>query len=202
MVLKDKGVPEFIEMLEVPNLQNPGFKGVFTFKMANKLEGPNKVVLTGMRGGVAGDGWDVLPVQANGDSAAVFYWDPQQIPANGKREIAFAMGMGIAGSPENDGKVLVNFGGNFEPNKEFTVTAYVIDPIEGQSLTLDLPKGMERTGGRPTQAVPLPGEGASGQSVVLWKGRVKELGNFTVRIRSSNGVIYTRNIAISRGDEK
>ena len=203
VVLKDKAVPEFIEMLEIPNLQNPGFKGVFTFKMADKVEGPNKVVLTCMQGGVAADGWEVMAVKANNDSAVAFYWDPKPVPPKGKREIAFALGQGIASKPENDGKVQVDFGGSFEPNKEFTITAYVIDPIEGQSLALELPKGMELTSGKLMQAVPLPAASGDGsQCIVLWKARVKELGNFTLRIRSSTGVIYTRNIGISRPGEK
>ena len=202
VMLKDKAVPDFIEMLEVPNLQNPGFKGVFTFKMGNKLEGPSKIVLTGMGAGVMGDGWEVVAAKANNDSAVAFYWDPQPVLPNARREIAFALGQGIACSPENEGKVSVSFGGSFEPNKEFTVTAYVDDPIEGQSLTLELPKGMESTSGKPMQAVPLLGENATGHSIVLWKGSVKELGDYTVRIRSSTGVIYTRNISITRAGEK
>ena len=94
------------------------------------------------------------------------------------------------------GKVTLQFGGSFEPNKEFTVTAYVEDPVEGQSLSLELPKGMQRTGGKDTQAVPAPD--TAGQSVVLWKGRVMDVGTHELRIRSSNGVIYTRTITISR----
>ena len=70
------------------------------------------------------------------------------------------------------------------------------DAVEGQSLTLELPKGMQRTAGKDTQAVPAPD--TLGQSVVLWKGRVLELGTHELRIRSSNGVTYTRTITISR----
>jgi len=196
VVLAEQNVPEFLEMLEIPNLQNPGFKGIFTFKMGKGMEGPNKIVLTSMQAGLGN--WNVRAIPAMGDSATAFFWDPREIKAQGKREVAFALGMGIACNPENEGKVSIDFGGNFEPHKEFTVTAYVDDPIEGQSLTLELPKGMVRTEGKDTQSVPPPADG--GQSVVLWKGRVQELGTYPVRIRSNNGVTYTRTIAITRPD--
>jgi hypothetical protein len=196
IALKGKEVPEFIEMLEVPNLHNPGFKGIFTFKTANKVEGPSRIALTGLGLGVQGDGWEVGVGTANGDSAVAFYWDPQQIAPKGKREIAFALGQGIACNPENEGKVAIHFGGNFEPGKEFTVTAYVEDPLEGQSLTLELPAGMERTAGKETQSVPLTKDGSLG--IVIWKASVKELGNYNVRIRSSNGITSMRTVSIEK----
>ncbi|HYV37585.1 MAG TPA: hypothetical protein VE988_17905, partial [Gemmataceae bacterium] len=193
VMLEGEKVPEFIEMLEKPNLQNPGFKGIFTFKMAKHLEPPNKIVLTSL--GAFGD-WDVPAMQAGGDSAVAFFWDPKEVKAKAKREIAFALGQGIATNPDNEGKVATQFSGNFEPNKEFTVTAYIEDPIDGQNLTLELPKGMERVGGKATQTVPTPN--GTGQSVVMWKARVVDLGTHVVRIRSSNGVTYTRTITVSR----
>jgi hypothetical protein len=219
VMLKDKDVPEFIEMLEVPNLQNPGFKGYFTFKMGKKVESPNKIVLT--RLGAMQDGWDVQAMAAGGDSAVAFFWDPREIKPKEKREVAFALGQSIACNPENEGKVFLNFAGNYEPNREFTVTAYVDDPIEGQTLTLDLPAGLELIGGRATQSVPPlsahgqemaplkgeakgavkvvgAGEEIGARSIVLWKARVKELGSYAIRIRSSNGVTYTRNVTIGR----
>ena len=52
IVLKDKQLPDFFEVLERPNVKDPGFKGIFTLKLGSKLEGPNRVVLTnyGTRG--------------------------------------------------------------------------------------------------------------------------------------------------------
>jgi hypothetical protein len=192
IMLKDKDVPEFVEMLQFPNLQNPGFKGVFTFKMGSKVQGPTKIVLTGL---AAFGEWDVPAQPANGDSAVAFFWDPQEIKPKSKREIAFALGQGVMCDPEGEGKVSLAFGGSFEPNKTFTVTAYVEDPIEGQNLTLELPKGMQRLEGKDTQAVPQPN--ADGLSVVMWRCRVTELGTFPVRLRSSNGVTQTRVVTVA-----
>jgi len=192
--LKEKTLPEWMQILEVPNLQNPGMVGYFTLKVGSKLEGPSRFLCTAHFAQEMG--WDVQVVQSNGDSDCVLYFEPKVIPPGGKRECGYAYGGGIASNPENEGKVTIQFGGSFEPNKEFTVTAYIDDPLEGQSLTLDLPKGMQRTEGKDTQAVPVAGP--EGQSVVMWKGRALELGTHQLHLRSSNGVTYTRTITLSR----
>jgi hypothetical protein len=197
--LKGKELPEWMQILEMPNLQNPGFVGYYTLKVG-RLEGPNRFACTAHFAGE--NGWDVQVVAANGDSDCVIYFDPVAVPAGGKREVGYAYGGGIASNPESEGKVQLQFGGSFEPGKEFTITAYVDDPVEGQSLSLELPKGLGRLDGKSTQAVP-PATG-DGPSVVLWKARVEELGTYPLVIRSSNGVTYTRTLTISRpgGDKK
>jgi len=44
--LKGKQVPDFLMILENPDLKNPGFTGHFTFRMGNKYEPPTRVALT------------------------------------------------------------------------------------------------------------------------------------------------------------
>jgi len=195
VMLQGKDVPDFVEILQVPDLNNPGFKGIFTFKFANKLEGPNRIVLTSLG---AGGQWDIQAIPAMGDSAVAFYWDQQDIKPKSKREIAFAYGQGIACNPESEGRVSIDFGGSFEPSKAFTVTAYVEDPIDGQSLTLLLPPGVERVDGKDTQAVPAPGD--TGQSVVMWRCRLAQPGTYPIRIRSSNGVTQARLVTVTKQD--
>jgi hypothetical protein len=192
IMLQGKNVPDFLEILQIPDLNNPGFKGIFTFKFPNKLEGPGKIVLTSLR---AGGQWDVQAMPAMGDSACAFFWEPQDLKPKSKREIAFAYGQGIACNPENEGRLSLAFGGSFEPNKTFTVTAYVDDPLDGQSLTLLLPKGVERLDAKDTQTVPQPGE--TGQSVVMWRCRLAAPGSYPIRIRSSNGVTQTRLVTVA-----
>jgi hypothetical protein len=194
VMLKGKDVPDFIEILQNPSLENPGFKGVFTFKVG-KLQGPERIVLTSLG---AGGNWDVQAIPAMGDSACAFYWENMEIKPKSKHEVGFAYGQSVACNPENEGKVYINFGGNFEPNKTFTVTAYVEDPVEGQALTLMLPPGLERVDGKDTQTVPQPV--GDGQSVVMWRCRVRQLGTFPVRIRSSNGVTETRVVTVAAGE--
>jgi hypothetical protein len=110
--------------------------------------------------------------------------------------MAYAYGVGIASSPENEGRVTMALSGSFEPKKTFTVAAYVDDPVEGQSLTLELPPGVELLEGKQVQPVPAPLGG--GSSLVLWRARVRELGRFPLRIRSSTGLTQTKTVTVSR----
>jgi hypothetical protein len=191
--LKGKDVPEYAMQLQMPNIQNPGWVGHYTFRIG-RYEPPSRVIFTSL--GANQDGWNVQAIQAGGDSAAAFFWDDQKIPPGGKRELAYAHGQGIATSPENEGRVAVEFGGSFAPGKRFTVAAQVDDPVDGQSLTLELPEGLELCEGPRVQPVPAPN--ADNRSIVYWRGQVQRLGTFPVRIRSSNGVTYTTTVTVSR----
>jgi hypothetical protein len=190
VLLEGKKLPEFLEVLERPNLVDPGFKGIFTFKLGSKMEGPGKVILTtfGARGN-----YNVPVVPSMGDSACALYWEPQELQPQGKREIAYAYGQGVACT--NEGRVQAEFGGSFEPGKKFTITTYVDDPIDGQSLTLELPKGLELADGKATQVVPPPEE--AGNSVVVWRCRLLEAGVYPIRISSSTGVTKTWTVTVS-----
>jgi hypothetical protein len=192
IVLQDKQLPDFFEVLQRPDLKNAGFKGVFTLKLGAKLEGPNRVVLTtyGTRGQ-----YD-CPPQPAGDSACALFWPALDLLPQAKREIAWAYGQGIACT--NEGRVSVDFGGSFEPGKIFTITSYIDDPIDGQSLTLLLPPGIERVEGKAMQMVPLVGE--SGQSIVLWRCRLAKTGAYPIRIRSSNGVTQAHTVTVAPPD--
>jgi hypothetical protein len=191
--LKGKDVPEYAQMLQNPDLKNPGWVAHYTFRVG-KYDPPSRVIFTGL--GANQDGWNVQAQPANGDSAVAFFWDEQPIPPGGKREMAFAHGQGIATNPENEGRVSVEFGGSFEPGKLFTVAATVEDPVAGQALALELPAGLRLFEGPPVQAVPEPNE--ENRSRVVWRGRADRLGTFPVRVRSSNGVTYNTTITVGR----
>jgi len=194
--LRDKAVPEYLQVLQIPNLQNPGFVAHFTFKVGSHLPGPDRVVMTNL--GAGGGQWEVPALMA-GDSAIAVYFSPRKINAHGKVEVAYAYGQGIAANPENEGRVSLAFGGSFEPGKLFTVTAYVDEPVESQTLCLELPEGMTLIEGKARQPVPQPLADRP-TSVVVWKGRVRKLGNFALKVHSSNGVSYTRAINITPAD--
>ena len=68
--------------------------------------------------------------------------------------------------------------------------------MPGQTLTLDLPKGMERVEGKQIQPVPAPTT-EDPHCLVMWKGRVLETGRFPIQIRSSAGVTQTKIVTIS-----
>ncbi|HYV35452.1 MAG TPA: hypothetical protein VE988_07100 [Gemmataceae bacterium] len=187
---KGDKVPEYLQVLQQPNLQNPGYVTHFTLKLG-KLEPPTRFVCTTLSG--VGGQWDVQ-VQAAGDSAVAIFFDPKEIPPGGKRDMAYAYGIGIASNPESEGRVNIDLNGSFEPGKQFTITAYVDDPIDGQALTLELPAGLQRVEGKTMQAVPEASE--RGQSIVIWKAKVDKLGSYPIKVRSSNGVTYNTQLTI------
>jgi hypothetical protein len=192
VVLQGKALPEYLQVLEKPNLQAPGFVATMTLRFGGKLEGPGKVVLSNTQAFV-GD-WDAQPQKAAGDSACFLFWGPKTLKPGEKRTMAWAYGGGIASSWDIEDNVRLRLGGSFEPGKLFTVQAMVDDPVPGQTLTLELSAGMERVEGKQTQPVPAPD--ANGQSAVLWKARVAKLGDFELKLRSSTGVTHVRNINI------
>ena len=192
--LKGKEVPDYLQALQNPDLKNPGFVAYYTYGLGNKMERPSRVVLTSLGAG-SPDGWNMQAIPANGDSAMSMYWDAKDIPAKGKREMAYGYGGGIATSPENEGNVKIEFGGSFEPGKQFSIRAFVADAAPGQTLQLVLPPGMDRLEGREIQPVPAVDE--DGNTMVLWKCRVNQTGEFPVRIRSNTGVTQSKIVTIT-----
>jgi hypothetical protein len=196
--LKGKDVPDYLQVLQVPNLQNPGFVAHFTYNFGRNVERIDRVVMTNL-GGAFGNGWDMQIMQAMGDSAIGFYWDPKEVAPGRKRTLAYGYGEGICPGAGGEGQFNLALGGSFEPGKLFTIAAYVQDPGPGQTLTLELPAGMQRVEGKDRQPVPAM-IGEDGSSMVLWKARVLHTGDFPIRVRSSAGITQTKVVSISRGD--
>ncbi|HWY86395.1 MAG TPA: hypothetical protein VNX28_06710 [Gemmataceae bacterium] len=196
--LKEKTLPDYFQILQRPDLKNPGYVAHATLNMGSALERPNRVVFT--RHGLGLNTWEMMPAMAGGDSAMGIFWDPKDIKAGGKRELAYAYGKGIAVPLENEGRFNLVLGGSFEPGKLFTIAAYVQDPALGQSLTLELPPGMERVEGKEIQPV-APAAEERPQSMVLWKARVLRTGRFPLRVRSSTGLTQTKLISITSAEE-
>jgi hypothetical protein len=193
--LKGKTLPPYVQLLQVPNLQNPGFVAHLSLDLGSRLEKPDRVVLTAHGAGGAFGGWDMPALQA-GDTGMGVFWEPKEIKAGGKREFAYGYGKGLVTSPENEGRVRLELGGSFEPGKLFTVTAHVTDPAPGQSLTLELPDGMVLVEGKECQPVPAL-QGEDPYSLVLWRARVLRPGEFALRVRSSTGVTESKTISIT-----
>jgi len=191
--LKGKDLPEYVQILEKPNLKDPGMVGHFALKMRGGLIGPDRFLCTWH--GANDMGWEVLVRQAQGDSDAVIYWEPRTIPPKAAMTFAFGYGLGLASSPQAMGQVRVNLTGSFEPGQTFAIDAMVEDPSPGQALTLELPPGMTRLEGREVQPVPQAGE-VSNASMVRWRGRVTKPGEYPIRIRSSTGVTITRTVVV------
>jgi hypothetical protein len=197
--LKGAKVPDYVQLLQKPDLKDPGLLAHLTFNLGPLFERPGRVVLT--RGGsLQGDMWDAQINPAGGNSGVVIFWDPKEIKPGGHRKMAYAFGQGIAPHPDGEGHIAIALTGSFEPGKLFTIAAQVMDPAQGQSLTLELPAGMERVEGKERQPVPAVDE--EGNTMVLWKARVLNTGLFHLRVHSSTGLTQTKIITITRLEEK
>lgn len=194
IVLQEKTLPPYVEMLQRPNIENPGYKSVLTLDVGSRYEQINKVVLSGLRAGFGN--WDMAAVQAMGDSAISAYWPTKEMKPGSKRELAYAYGEGIAVRVGSEGRFQMALGGSFEPGKTFTISALIADPPPGQSLALELPKGIERLEGKSVQPVVSTGDDQE-YSTVLWKARVTEPGEYTIRVRSSTGLTLSKVVTIA-----
>lgn len=196
--LKGRKLPDYVQLLQTPNLKSPGTMTHLTLDLGNAGEKAGRVVLT--RGNLGFGVWDVPVQKANGNSAVALFWEPKALKPGGKRVLTYAYGYGRAEAPGHTGRVELRLGGSFEPGKLFTVTAAVHDPSPGQALTLELPAGLELAEGRATQPVPQP-LGEADESVVLWKGRVRTMGTFPLRVRSSTGAVLAKTVTVEKADE-
>ncbi len=193
VALQGKDLPDWLWVLERPDLQNPGFIATMTLKHS-KGENPYKISLSNL-GIVAGNFqiWDPPP-QPAGDSACALFWEEKVIEPGKKRELVWGYGGGISTSPENEGLVRLGLSGSFEPGKLFTIAAQVEDPLPEQALALELPAGMERVEGREVQ--PIAHAPEQGSSMVLWKARVLRPGDYEIRVRSSTGAVQSKQVSI------
>ncbi len=185
-----KDVPDFIQALERPNLKSPGTVAHLTLKVGPHIEPPSRASLTYWPGNSLA--WDIPVRNLAGDSAVILYWPEKTLKAGATRTIGFSYGLGNVSS--ND-KLGVTLGGSFEPGQNFTVTAYVENPIAGQTLKLDLPEGLSRSEGAETQSVAL-GNGKT--SIVTWKVVVERTGEFRLKVNSSTGISQAKTISIAR----
>ena len=186
-------VPDFVQALEVPNLQNPGTVRHMTFKLGD-IEAPARVSLTRWPPFVPS--WEVPVQHMANDSAVILYWHADRaIAPSGKRTIGFAYGLGQVSAGEGTGKLAITVNGSFVREGILTVTAYVQKPGPNQTLTLDLPPGFEFLRCNPTETVsPLaPGQETS---IVTWTIRAGDRGKHQLRVRSSTGIAQTQDVTI------
>ena len=83
-MLKGKEMPEYVKVMQRPDLKNPLYVSHLTLDLGNRLERPDKLLLT--RYGFGFNTWDMPVMASMGDSAIGLYWEPKEIRPGGKRE--------------------------------------------------------------------------------------------------------------------
>lgn len=199
-----ESVPDFIQALEHPSLDNPGTVAHLTLRLGGGVDAPDRVTLGRWINQLQWKAFEKphvdweFPVQSMGnDSGVVLYWNERAIPAGGHRDLGFAYGLGSVASTEG-GKLGLTVGGSFRPGEEFTVTAYIHEPLPRQTVSLELPRGLKLVEGEATQNVPaLPSGAASRNSPVTWKVKAAKADRFTLRVKSSNGLSQSQVVTVS-----
>jgi len=205
-------VPDFIEALERPDLQNPGTIAHLGLKRQAPFDPPDRLMLGAWPNFRLHDRdarclqektlWEVplFPIKTltPADSAVTIYWNEKELQPGQHREMAFTYGLGNVASGEAQGRLGITVGGSFVEGGEFTVTAYVREPSRDETVNLDLPEGFHLLSGTAQQTVPpLPPDASSPNSPVTWKvrGPVKS-GQYTLRVRASSGIAQGQPIVI------
>jgi hypothetical protein len=203
-------VPDYIEALENQDLSDPGTVAYLQLKVGGKLEAPGRVTL-----GAYPDPrlevrnanqqftlWDVpvlsMRTLSPPDSAVVMYWPERSLEPGAAREVGFTYGLGKVANTEGGGKLAVTAGGRFVAGEEFTVTAYVKEPVPGQRLTLRLPDGLELKDESATKdVVPPAADSSNRNSTVAWRVHAAAVGKFDLKVESSTGVSQSYSVRIS-----
>lgn len=189
-------IPDFIQALEVPNLDQPGTVVQMNLKLSDKLV-PDRVSLTHWPGPNFG-GWDVKMENIGTDSAIVLYWNPVDMKPGDSREMAFSYGLGNL----KGGKLGLTVGGTLAVGREMTVIAYVADPQTGEKATLGLPKGFEfLEGSLATQPVPPAERGPDGKirpSPITWRVRPTVDGRHTLTATTTTNLSVSQPVTIRK----
>jgi hypothetical protein len=209
---RPEAVPDFIQACEHGDLVHPGTIARVGLRLGDGIEPPARVTLGAWPNPLFQKRgqprclqektlWEVpvLDIHAldPADSAVVIYWNPAPLKPGQTREVGFSYGLGSLSGGEGGGKLALTVGGSFVPGGEFTVTAYVNNPVPGQTVTLSLPGELQLSSGAPTQEVPsLPPAALSRNSPVTWKVKATREGDYTLKVQSSTGASQTQPVKI------
>jgi hypothetical protein len=134
------------------------------------------------------------------DSCVTVYWPEIDMPAHSKRAMAITYGLGrIAGDSRLEpAQLALTFNPKPTPGSDFTITAWIKNPHNGQQVTLNVPDGMTLIDPSvPNQSV---SRGKTPLAQVSWKVRVAhdarpELCKITA---STRGVSATVDVPVRR----
>jgi hypothetical protein len=213
-------VPDYISALERQDVNDPGTVAHVTLKLGGGLEAPSRVILGAWPDEKLFDVdpvkakyahkqdtlWDV-PVMsmqtdqlksktnANGDSAVTLYWKEEELGPGKSRQLGFAYGLGSLTGDSGKGSLGLSTGGELIAEQDFTLTAYVKDPVPNQTVTLTLQKGLKLVSGKEKEEV----KGGASFSTVSWRLRAEKEGSYKVTLTSSTGASVEHRLAVFPG---
>jgi predicted secreted protein len=195
---RPQDVPDYVQALEFADLAKPGTVALMTFKVGRGLEPPGRVSLTHWPT-FNFQPWEVPMTDINkvtNDSCVVLYWQADhELKANETRSLGFAYGLGRIAA-DTTGKLALDPHGPYIAGQNFTLTAYVSDPVKGQTLKLTLPAGTELVQGKATESVAMPTGGAR-SSTITWTLKATKSGSYTVKVDSSTGAEKSQTITVT-----
>lgn len=197
-IINGAGVPDFLQALENNDLNNPGT--VANLSLLNPgLEKPSKLTLgcwpdyrlqkilkDGDNCKEAFTLWDVPVGKINtlnpADSAVTMYWDPALILPFKTREVGYSYGLGTFAGSQGQGQLALTAGGSFQPNGEFTLTAYVSGHTSKDTLDLIIPEGFKLLDGSLKTSL----RDSQSKYAISWKLKAPSSeGDFSFKIQSS-----------------
>jgi hypothetical protein len=188
-------VPDFVQVLERPNLNDPGLVLQLNLRVSKDLEMPSRFLLTRYPGkeGNKHHKWDVPSVPIKEDSCVALWWDEKVLNAGATREIGFAYGVNTLSIASS--KLAVTVGGAMHKGGDLTVVALVSD-ANAKSVTLELPSNLELLEPKSlTQNVAAVRDGRP--SAVTWRVRAIGVGANDVTVTTDTNVKQARRVRIS-----
>ena len=194
MQFDQKDIPDFIQALEYPDLQNPGTVAQMGLKLQknNLDEVPfepieSLLICRWPKTGEIRWVWNPEPLNYppnNKDSCVALYWLYRQMAPQEKREMAFTYGLGAL-SDAGSGRLALTGSGSFRPNGTFTLVAYVKDPQAGQAVTLHLPPGLALAKDEVAQKLL---EGGKDVTQVSWRVQAEKIGDYGIEAELTGNV--------------
>jgi hypothetical protein len=202
-VLEEKEVPDYIQALERPDPANPGtvaYMGLVGVQVPNvTLEPIHKLILRKFPGSETR--WDeTIPDEEKNvtisDSCILLFWDYRTMNPGEKRSMAFTYGLNAITAPEGGGNLSLTAGGSFVVGGNFTISAIVKAPIEGEKVTLgEVPAGLTlATGQEHEQTVQAKGD----YTQVSWRVHSDKVGDYLLKVSSSRGSRIGLKVNISK----
>jgi hypothetical protein len=191
-----KNIPDYIQALEFPDLEHPGCVAQLGLRLPD-LESVDRMLIAASPGS-KDVGWEWEPRAMNEnpqkkDSSVTLYWAEREVQPGEKREMGFTYGLNsLSGGEESGGRLALTVGGDFRPDGEFTVTAYLGKPQPGQLVRLNLPADLSFAPGvLAEQKATADGE----YTQVSWRVRSGPVGDYVLETLSA-GLRATQSVRI------